>query len=80
MPETLSWQQQGDAYLCDIGAYRLIVWCSWKGDAVLWQVQDRLRGAGVLKFAHTTGGIDQAKQEALGWVMTLGGAGPSVAC
>jgi hypothetical protein len=53
---------------------------SWKGDAVLWQVQDRLSGAGVLKFAHTSGGIDQAKQEALGWVAAIGGAGPVVAC
>jgi hypothetical protein len=73
MPEVLTWQESGDTHLCDLGPYRLVVWRSWKGDAVLWLVQDRLNGTGVLRFAHTAGGIDEAKQEALGWAARLGG-------
>jgi hypothetical protein len=73
MPETLTWQEQGDTYSCDFGPYRLLVWRSWKGDAVFWQVQDQRTGAGVLKFAHTPGGIDEAKQAAVGWAAAVGG-------
>jgi hypothetical protein len=73
MPETLIWQDLGEKCLCDLGPYRVVVWLSWKGDAALWQVHDRTQGAVVLKFAHTPGGIDCAKQEAAVWTAALPG-------
>jgi hypothetical protein len=75
MPEVLTWQEWGDTHLCDLGPYRVVVWPSWKGDAVLWLVQDNANGAGVLKFASTAGGIDQAKEEAVGWAAAFGRVG-----
>jgi hypothetical protein len=72
MPEQLIWQELGEISLCDVGPYRMVVWRSWKGDAALWQVRDRNQGAVVLKFAHTPGGIDLAKQEAVVWAAGQG--------
>jgi hypothetical protein len=79
MPEAQNWLEKGDTYQCDLGPYLVVVWASWKGDGALWLVQDQHHGAAVLKFAHTAGGIDEAKQEAIGWAATVGRCGSLVA-